>query len=275
MTTAALCGALCSTPGGAKTIFERGFNTGEWVEQFHAPEPPPKVVGKERGQIVNDEELAKTVLKVLYPAKKWSSENSGVQWKTRLKQNYESLTVSYSIKFEEGFNFVKGGKLPGLIGGHQHGKPESTATGGYRPDGTDGWSARMMWRRGGKLVQYLYHMHQKGKNGDDLPWMIDGQPVTINPGEWHRVKTEITMNDIGHRNGSIRSWFDDQLALEVHNVEFRTVPELAIDTLYFSTFFGGSGSNWAPKKNEYISYDDFVIETGSGKEVIDVDSVIE
>ena len=37
------------------------------------------------------------------------------------------------------FDFVRAGKIPGLAGGR-------TNTGGRKPDGTDGWSARMMWR---------------------------------------------------------------------------------------------------------------------------------
>jgi hypothetical protein len=221
----------------------------------------------ERAQIVMDKEKGRTVLKLLYPKGKWSSENSGTQFKTRLSEKQNHAIISYNVKFEEGFDFVKGGKLPGLIGGHQHGKPGSTVTGCYKPDGSDGWSARMMWRRGGAAVQYLYHMHQKGKCGDDLAWMIDGKPVTFTPGKWHRVKTEITLNDVGSQNGSIRSWFDGKLALDVNNVEFRSTEDIGIDTLYFSTFFGGSGKKWAPPKDEYISFDDFVLETDTFTEM--------
>jgi Polysaccharide lyase 14 len=36
-----------------------------------------------------------------------------------------------------------------------------------------------------------------------------------------------------------------------------------LDGLYFSTFFGGSGSDWAPPKDETIDFDGFVISTSA------------
>lgn len=47
---------------------------------------------------------------------------TGTQWPTSLEEfegleaQYDSLYLRYYVKFEEGFDFVKGGKLPGLMG---------------------------------------------------------------------------------------------------------------------------------------------------------------
>ena len=71
--------------------------------------------------------------------------------------------MSYDVQFEEGFDFVKGGKLPGLFGGEGN-------TGGGIPTGMDGFSARMMWRGNGRVVQYVYYPDQPEHFGHDMPW---------------------------------------------------------------------------------------------------------
>ena len=62
----------------------------------------------------------------------------GAQWRLELGDDYDELYLTYRVRFADEFNFVKGGKLPGLVGGEAN-------TGGRVPTGRDGWSARMMW----------------------------------------------------------------------------------------------------------------------------------
>lgn len=59
-----------------------------------------------------------------------------------------NITLSYSVYFPPTFDFVKGGKLPGLYGGHEK------CSGG--DDGLGCFSTRLMWRAGGKGELYLY-----------------------------------------------------------------------------------------------------------------------
>jgi len=54
------------------------------------------------------------------------------------------MMLTYDIAFDENFDFVKGGKLPGLRGGANNG-----CEGGSQPNGTDCWSTRLMWRKNG------------------------------------------------------------------------------------------------------------------------------
>ena len=58
-----------------------------------------------------------------------------------------SVTFAYSIFFPSDFDWVKGGKLPGLYGGR------TGCSGGDAAD--DCFSTRMMWRRGGAGELYL------------------------------------------------------------------------------------------------------------------------
>jgi hypothetical protein len=164
----------------------------------------------------------------------------------------DSACVRYYLRFDPGFDFVKGGKLPGFAGG-------TSNTGGRPPNGRDGFSARLMWRENGRIVQYVYYPDQQSKWGDDFPWMIDGKPCVFEPGKWHCVETCLTLNSPGKKDGVIRSFLDGKLALERTDIRFRDIPELKIDAFYFSTFFGGGDKSWAPPRNEHIGFDDFVI----------------
>ena len=164
----------------------------------------------------------------------------------------ESAFLRYYVRFNEDFDFVKGGKLPGLAGGKGN-------TGGHKPDGTDGWSARIMWRPDGKIVQYVYHPDQPTEYGEDFDWNYGGCPRFFTPGQWHCVETYVQMNTPGKKDGIIRSWLDGSIALEINTLRFRDVETIKIDQLQFETFFGGSDKSWAPPKDEYATFDNFVI----------------
>ncbi len=216
-----------------------------------------------RQQITGNGALAghKSAL-VTYPAGSYSSAG-GVQYKMRFNllspaiPATDSLFVRYYVKFGDGIDFKRGGKLPGLIGGDAN-------TGGRKPNGFDGFSARLMWRAGGRVVQYLYHPDQPRGYGEDLSWDVGGNPRYFNPGQWHCVETYLKMNTVsgskGNYDGVVRSWLDGDMALNRTNIRFRHSEALKIDGLYFSTFFGGGNSSWAPVKDETVMFDEFVID---------------
>lgn len=193
-------------------------------------------------------------LRILYPKGSVGPSQGGAQWLVNLPKSFEELYVSFRVKFGTGFDFVKGGKIPGLGGGKNN-------TGGTKPTGTDGWSGRMMWRSGGDAVQYLYHPDQPTIYGEDLFWNIGGQKAWV-PGQWAEVEHRFVMNTPGQKDGIVQGWWNGALALERKNIRFRDVSTFAIDVFYFSTFFGGSTSDWAATKDEHTYFDDFVISTG-------------
>ena len=164
----------------------------------------------------------------------------------------ESLYLRYYLRFEPGFDFVKGGKLPGLAGGKGN-------TGGHKPNGSDGWSARMMWRADGKIVQYVYHPDQPTEYGEDFVWDYGGCPRYFKPGRWYCVETYVQMNSPGKKDGIIRSWLDGDKALEVTNIRFRDIPTIKIDKLYVETFFGGGDASWSSPGEVYADFDNFVM----------------
>jgi len=217
-----------------------------------------------RAEIID--ENGNKVLRVKYPAGCFGTDPGGcaiqIRWAFHKDQASNAMWASYRIKFEEGFEFVKGGKLPGLCGGQCY-------TGGNTPQQGDGWSARIMWRRDGDIVQYMYFTDQHNTTGDDFNWNLAGEQKRFQIGRWYDVATQVILNTVpdpdgagkGHKNGIVRSWLDGEQVLEVDTVRYVDFADQKINRFYFSTFHGGSDNTWAPSKDVYVRFDDFRIST--------------
>ncbi|THU92114.1 hypothetical protein K435DRAFT_216899 [Dendrothele bispora CBS 962.96] len=99
------------------------------------------------------ESKPQSVLQLFYP--KGSINPSGTNkggsqfYATPLNlSNATSVSLTYSVYFPEDFEFVLGGKLPGLYGG------QTGCSGGKLLE--DCFSTRMMWRKEGEGEMYLY-----------------------------------------------------------------------------------------------------------------------
>ena len=77
-------------------------------------------------------------LRVTYPANTVGPEHNGGQFLVNLPPANEYY-LRYRVRFQPGFDFAKGGKLPGLTSG---GGKYSNA---HKPLDGDGWTARLMW----------------------------------------------------------------------------------------------------------------------------------
>jgi len=204
-----------------------------------------------RASIVDEPE--NTFLRVTYPADEYGPSDGGVQFKVLFDDAYDEVYLSYRLRFSDDFEWVKGGKLPGLIGG--------SAPTGCKDDDT-GFSARMMWRTDGLPVQYLYYPTKVEDCGDDFSYEVGGDPASFSAGGWHTVEHRIVMNDPGSSNGVMQAWIDGELALDMQDFAWRGENgAYAVDGLYFSTFYGGGDGSWAPSSEQTIDYDDFFATT--------------
>jgi len=204
------------------------------------------------------------VLRVYYPAGSASpsvSRSQGValgggQFYADLNLPAQTaLRLSYAVRFSEDFDFVKGGKLPGLYGGTGN-------SGGKIPDGTDGFSTRLMWRRAGagELYVYLPTSEKYGTSLDRGAW-------TFEPGVWYRIEQEIVLNQPDQADGRARVWVDGERVINQEGLQFRTVDALKIDGLFFSTFFGGGDASWSTPKDVYVDFADFSVSEVSADEL--------
>jgi hypothetical protein len=193
-------------------------------------------------------------LRINYPRGGVGIPGGGAVWLLPLGGSYREVYASYRFRFGPGFDFVLGGKLPGLAGGAGN-------TGGNRPNGRDGWSGRMMWEATGRLVQYVYHPDQEGPFGDSMPWRQEGRVVRAVPDRWYQVVHRVVMNTPGQKDGVFQAWLDGRLVLDRRDLRFRDVDSFGIDTFQFSTFFGGNEPKHASTRDERMYFDDFVVST--------------
>ncbi|MFI6408412.1 polysaccharide lyase [Streptomyces sp. NPDC050548] len=205
-----------------------------------------------------DSELGQ-VVRVRYPALSASPTVSrdyhrpagGAQLYLPLKSGpADALHLRYYVRFPRGFDFVRGGKLPGLYGG--------TVTSGRRiPDGDNGLSTRYMWRTDGAAEVYAY-----------LPTSVE-HGTSLGRGSWHWptgrwvcVEQAVRLNTPGRSDGTIDVSLDDRRVLHAGGLEFRTTDRLGIDGVFFSTFFGGSDPSWATPRAQYADFAGFAVSTG-------------
>lgn len=190
------------------------------------------------------------VLKVNLPARRFGPL-PGSQWKTAFKPVNKAF-LEYKLFFPADFDFVKGGKLPGLGGGRGN-------TGGKVPNGKDGWSVRFMFMEHGEVCAYLYYPAMKGRFGEQI-YLKSGSTRFILPrAKWLKIGLEVQMNESGRENGWIRCYINDELMLEKRGLLFRRSENLKIDHLLFSTFFGGADSSYAPLKDCFLLFKDFEV----------------
>ncbi|BCX47632.1 glycosylhydrolase [Haloferula helveola] len=211
--------------------------------------------GPDEGRVEIDESIVagdfgKSV-RVLYPQGGQQSANSGAQWFTDLGGPHEELYMSYWVRFDEDFDFVLGGKLPGLGGAVSF------------EDRTHEWSGRLMWRENGKVEFYI---HVPSDNlydpGDRFWWNTEGFQATLVPGRWHHIELRLRLNAPGQFDGLMEGWFDGVKAASYPGFYFRDAPtaDATIAWMFFSTFFGGSSSSiWQATKDEHARFDGFVV----------------
>ena len=87
-------------------LWNQGFYNGIGANNF---------VHKNRTFVDTDNDNNGNFLQVKYTANK-AGPGAGAQFPFLIEGNHEELYLSYKVKFAPGFDFVLGGKLPGLCG---------------------------------------------------------------------------------------------------------------------------------------------------------------
>lgn len=99
------------------------------------------------------------VLQVTYANGSYSHDTGGAQlytlWNTTDGSSFNTMMVTYEVAFDAGFDWVKGGKLPGIRGGLN----STGCSGGNKADGQDCFSSRLMWRMNGAAEGTLFALY--------------------------------------------------------------------------------------------------------------------
>jgi hypothetical protein len=121
------------------------------------------------------------------------------------------LTFKYQVLFEPGFEFVKGGKLPGIYGG------SSGCGGGADAAELGCFSARLMWRANGDGEVYLYAPYDQADGFCDRPNYfcnfdyghgVEKGSFTFSPGQWYQIEERVKDRGASSRFSDIRRHYD-------------------------------------------------------------------
>jgi hypothetical protein len=244
-------------PAGRRAVWRGRFDDAKWLATW---DPAARFdYGEANAEVVSDAQVGRTVLRVHYPAGSSSSSYAreghplgGLEFKASLPGTgtAPSIFLSYWVKFDPSFQWVRGGKLPGLCGGR-------CPSGGAMVTGEGGWSLRTMWRPGGAGEAYAYILPAR-EYGRDLglgSW-------TFTTGAWHRIAEELTLNSGEKDDGIVRVWYDaaptSAPTFEATGLAFRR-DATGATTLFFSTFFGGHDASRATPVDTFVDFAEFVV----------------
>ena len=246
-------------PSGPDIVFHEdldGFPAGDHDDSTWLPRRPGTIWanGPDEGRVAVDSRTRDgtgRAIRVLYPQGGQQSNNSGAQWFIDLNGPHEELYLSYWVRFDDDFDFVLGGKLPGFGGAVSY------------ADRTHEWSGRLMWREDGKVEFYI---HVPAGNeydpGTRFWWNTEGFQAVFERGKWHHIEIRMRLNTPGLPDGLMEGWFDGVKAAHYPDFHFRDAPtaNTNIAWVFFSTFFGGSSSNiWQASKDEHAWFDEFTV----------------
>ncbi|CDO71910.1 Polysaccharide Lyase Family 14 protein [Trametes cinnabarina] len=183
----------------------------------------------------------------------------------------KEATLGYTVYFPSGFDFVKGGKLPGLYGGDSDSEAVS-CSGGRRDDGC--FSARFMWRTNGagELYTYLPPDYTPNQAVCDIPPFstcndVYGASVARGSFAWKTggrtaISQRVRLNDVGKQNGELEVFFNGKSVINVGGLVLRDSSSGRIRGIQMQTFFGGghrSDSSWATPVDQDIYFSDFSV----------------
>jgi hypothetical protein len=181
------------------------------------------------------------------------------RFRDRIGSEPDEIYFRYCIKFDPDWrNATSDGKLPGISG--TYGK---AGWGGRKVDGTDGWSARGLFktRSGGDstaIGYYCYHADMRGKYGEH--WEFKPR---LEHGRWYCVEQYCKLNTPGaegaqgRKDGILRGWIDGELAFEKTDIRFRDVDTLKIEEVWVNVYHGGATP--VPKEDIHLYLDNMAI----------------
>lgn len=247
---------LSVTCAMSEEVWEGSFDSEQWLEDWQARSK--RSFGIEQTRLIRTDSRPHT-LRVFYPkgsatrslSRKLGIPEGGAQFLTTVpifpKEGANQAILSYRVRFAPNFDFVKGGKLPGLFGGDR-------ISGKNYPTGDDGFSTRLHWRADGygEIKAYL------PVDGGSAP-EFGKNSFRFQPGQWHLIQQQVILNDPKKQNGHLLMWFDGKLVINEKDVLYRTSSQLRIEGLFFSTFFGGRTEEWASREDTYADFRDFSV----------------
>lgn len=182
----------------------------------------------------------------------------------------DRVTMSYSVYFPPGFDWVKGGKLPGVCFGST---PDACSTGGDW--GPTSGSFRIMFREGGAGIGYAYFSGAnanaalgrqsaavravaKRDGGRALWYDRNKNDLRFVAGRWNTVSFSIALNSPGAADGTLSLTVNGRTKT-LRGISWRTAADVKFTSIVIIAFFGGGSSEWASKVDTEIRFKDIAV----------------
>ena len=239
------------------------YRHNEWKQDWNSPS---FVNNLEHTYIVKTGE-DNQAMKWVYPKGSVGPEQGGGQFEATFGTRADEIYMSYNLQFRPGFNWVLGGKLPGLKGG-----PQSYYTGVKKPAWDDGFSNGLMWGHGyfgpqdeGSIYFYTFFQDMYGLYGDSFRW--DNFRFQTDPARWYNITIRMVMNTVrndgsgGNFDGIMEGFVDGKLFVSKTGLRFRNVKTVHIDKMKIYSHFGGTGPEFGAARDEWLLLDDVCLFT--------------
>lgn len=203
-------------------------------------------------QVLDGEVGLADALRVTYPrgsasplvARQEHAPLGGAQMYLKVRrQVLPRAQLSYLMRLPTGFDFARGGLLPGLYGGAATAN-RATAT------KSSGFSTRLGWRQDGTGLVSAYST----ATAVDASTRIGEGRWTWPVGRWVCVTQEVVLNRVGRPDGRLRVWLDRTPVLDEQHLLLRDRRQVHVDGVFFSTFFGGADSSYASPHEQHIDF---------------------
>ncbi|KAJ3145504.1 hypothetical protein HDU86_000890 [Geranomyces michiganensis] len=252
-----------SSPSSSSAAKNNAFELPTFADGIDALNIVTNAYGENLRSVVPDPAGGRDkVMKVTYPARSFNPSGrpiGGTGFYAQPADISSATTVSleYRIFFPKGFNFVKGGKLPGLYGGRE------SCSGG--DPAKDCFSTRYMFRKAGAAEIYLYvDADEQVDEFCQIPPLtvcngaygnsVGRGSFTWATGKWQSVLQRITLNTPGKNDGRVQVFYNGQSVVDFDRVSWRGSDSVGFVGLDFETFFGGADSSWATPTEQFIYF---------------------
>lgn len=225
-------------------IFAERYEASNWQLR-----PNPKAKG--RAEVVSSdstnafEQFNGDALRIIIEKGQNQGLNQHLRFADKAGGEPEEAYFRYYLRFGDSWDPSKGGgKLPGLSGTYNR-----AGWGGRRSDGTNGWSVRGAFFRQAEdgspfetfrgIGSYAYYAGMEGKYGSIWGWNL-GPTGLLEKNRWYSVEQHVRLNNPGKANGVFRAWIDGKLVSMRTGIDFRSVPELKIESVWLNVYHGGT-----------------------------------
>ncbi|KAF7298663.1 Polysaccharide lyase family 14 protein [Mycena indigotica] len=178
------------------------------------------------------------------------------------------VVLSYRMMLQHDWEWVKGGKLPGIFGGE--GDTSYSCTGGQQQHRCQCFNIRPMWRANGQGELYTYlplldsnrdrlsAVPPYSKQNPDYGMSVGRGAFSFDAavGNWISLAFRVKLNEIGQEDGQLELFVEGKSVIHAVGLVFRTSNTSRIKGAHFQTFFGGHTEDWASPKDQRAWFTD-------------------